>query len=60
MHDLTNCHRDHHTLRVSLWDLAGWVDQQLDTDADRQYIAEHMTAVLAALLARETPPPRPF
>jgi len=40
--------------------LRDWAEDRLNEDYDRQYIAEHMTAVLDALLARETPPPRPF
>jgi hypothetical protein len=47
-------------LRNSLRALSDWADDRLNDDYDRQYIAEHMTAVLDALLARQTPPPRPF
>jgi hypothetical protein len=47
-------------LRNSLRSLCDWADDRLNEDYDRQYIAEHMTAVIDALLAHETPPPRPF
>jgi hypothetical protein len=40
--------------------LRDWAEIRLDGQYDRQYIAEHMTAVLNALLGYETPPPRPF
>jgi hypothetical protein len=51
--DLTALH-DH--LRA----LRNWAEIQLDGVHDRKDIAEHMTAVLDALLGYETPPPRPF
>jgi hypothetical protein len=47
-------------LRIELLELAEWADDRLNDDYDRQYIAEHMTAALDALLARQTLPPRPF
>jgi 8-oxo-dGTP diphosphatase len=40
--------------------LRDWAEDRLNEDYDRQYIAEHMTDVLNALLSYETPPPRPF
>jgi hypothetical protein len=46
----------HNQLRA----LRDWAEDRLFEDYDRQYIAEHMTAVLDALLAYETPPPLPF
>ncbi len=47
-------------LHQQLRALRDWAEDRLNDDYDRQYIAEHMTAVIDALLARQTPPPRPF
>jgi len=47
-------------LRMALRNLTDWADDRLNEDYDRQYIAEHMTTVLDALLAHQAPPPRPF
>lgn len=47
-------------LHNQLRSLRDWAEDRLNEECDRQYIAEHMTAVLSALLAYETPPPRPF
>lgn len=47
-------------LRNQVGALRDWAEDRLTEDYDRQYIAEHMTDVLSALLAFETPPPRPF
>jgi hypothetical protein len=47
-------------LHSQLRALRDWADDRLNDDYDRQYIAEHMTAVINALLGYETPPPRPF
>jgi hypothetical protein len=60
VHDADEAHRELHTLRADLWDLTGWADDQLNTDHDRQCIAEHLTAVLDALLRYQTPPRRPI
>ena len=48
------------SLRNTLRSLADWADDRLNDNYDRQYIAEHMTAVIDALLAHEMPPARPF
>ncbi|BFU47878.1 hypothetical protein [Krasilnikovia sp. MM14-A1004] len=48
------------TLHINLRLLADWADDRLNDDYDRQYIAEHMTAVINALLAHQPPPRRPF
>ena len=40
--------------------LRDWAEDRLFDDSDPQHIAEYMTAVLDALLAHQTPPPRPF
>ncbi len=47
-------------LHNQLGALRDWAEDRLNEDYDRQYIAEHMTGVLNALLAYQTPPPRPF
>jgi hypothetical protein len=60
MHDLTKCERNYHNMRAELMDLCLWAETQLDGERDRQYIAEHMTAVLDAVLAGAMPPARPF
>ena len=48
------------TLHQQLRALRDWAEDRLNDDYDRQYIAEHMTGVLSALLGYETPPARPF
>jgi hypothetical protein len=58
--ELTRLRNETTALRNALRSLTDWADDRLNEDYDRQYIAEHMTAVLDALLAHETPPPRPF
>jgi hypothetical protein len=47
-------------LHNQLRSLRDWAEDRLSEDYDRQYIAEHVTAVLDALLSYEAPPPRPF
>lgn len=47
-------------LRAQLQTLADWADDRLDDDHDRQYIAEHLCAVLDALLANGPLPAAPF
>lgn len=44
----------------ALGDLARWADAALDSDADRQYIAEHMLAVVSALAEGRPTPAPPF
>lgn len=47
-------------LRDRLRSLCDWAGTRLDDEnCDRQYIAEHMTADLDALLAHRKPPARP-
>lgn len=58
--EICTAHAELHHLRADLIGLLVWAERVLDTDHNRQYIAEHMTASLDAILARETPPPRPF
>jgi hypothetical protein len=48
------------SLQNRLRSLSDWADDRLNEDYDRQYIAEHLTAVIDAILAHQTPPPRPF
>jgi hypothetical protein len=48
------------TLHNHLRWLRDWAEDRLLEDFDTQHIAEYMTAVLDALLAHQTPPPRPF
>ncbi|WP_199513127.1 hypothetical protein [Nucisporomicrobium flavum] len=47
-------------LQNNLRSLSDWADDRLNEDFDRQYIAEHMTEVIDALLSGEPMPPRPF
>jgi hypothetical protein len=47
-------------LRRDLVDLADWAAHRLDDEYDRQYIAEHLTDSLIALLAGTTLPVAPF
>ncbi|UQU65100.1 hypothetical protein COUCH_01720 [Couchioplanes caeruleus] len=47
-------------LQNSLRSLSDWADDRLNEDFDRQYIAEHMTEAIDALLSGEPMPPRPF
>ncbi|GID98028.1 hypothetical protein Adi01nite_74400 [Amorphoplanes digitatis] len=44
------------TLRTELRVLRAWAESQLDADTDWQNVAEHMTAVLDALICGEVPP----
>jgi len=60
MHNPDKAHAELHNLRADLWELTSWAEEQLSTDRDRQYIAEHLTDVIDALLRYETPPRRPF
>ncbi|GGQ77600.1 NUDIX domain-containing protein [Couchioplanes azureus] len=53
-------HRAYHTLRADLLELHGWAESALNTDHDRQCIAEHLTRTLWALLTDVTPPIPPF
>jgi hypothetical protein len=47
-------------LRRTLVDLAEWAIGRLNDDYDRQYIAEHMTDSLIAVIARRDLPRPPF
>jgi hypothetical protein len=47
-------------LRRALVDVADWAAHRLDDEDDRQYIAEHLTDSLIALLAGTTLPVAPF
>jgi hypothetical protein len=58
--DSTQVRNELAALRNSLRSLTDWADDRLNEDYDRQYIAEHMTEVIDALLAHQTPPPRTF
>jgi len=60
MHTAEQAHAELHNLRAELSDLSGWADEQLNSEHDRQYIAEHLTDVIDALLRYQSPPPRPF
>ena len=60
MHTPDQAHAELHNLRADLWELSDWAEDQLNTDRDRQYIAEHLTSVIDALLRYAAPPPRPF
>ena len=60
MDDATRLRAELAAWQNSLRSLRDWADDRLNGDFDRQYIAEHMTEVIGALLAHETPPPRPF
>ncbi|GAA2599055.1 hypothetical protein GCM10010399_32210 [Dactylosporangium fulvum] len=58
--DLMTVRSELRDLHNALGELARWGDQHLDTDADRQYIAEHLTGSLAALLDGGPLPHAPF
>jgi len=60
MDETTELRNELTALRTSLRSLRDWAEDRLNEDYDRQYIAEHMTDVLDALLRHGTPPPRPF
>jgi hypothetical protein len=47
-------------LRTALTDLVLWADTRLSQTYDRQYIAEHLTDAVLALVDGDTPPDYPF
>lgn len=54
-------HHAFNALHADLQSLLDWADDRLDVAAiDRQLIAEHMSAEIAALLDGKPPPARPF
>lgn len=60
MDDASLLRADLAALQDHLRSLSDWADDRLNDDYDRQYIAEHMTEAIDALLSGDDPPPRPF
>jgi hypothetical protein len=59
--EINEAHAELRTLRADLAALHAWADRVLDRDhTDRQYIAEHLSAAVAALSANEPMPARPY
>jgi hypothetical protein len=58
--EIYEAHAELHNLRVDLAGLHDWAEDALNTEHDRQYIAEHLSTALAALATGKPLPRRPF